>query len=135
MLITEMQPRQTDGWGSGAYKASRGHRTHKGVDLMCYAGSYLNSHIAGTVTKLGYTYGDDLSYRYVEITAENDCRHRFFYVEPSVEVGRYVAVGDEIGVTQDIQKRYKGRKPTKYMCNHIHYEILQKSGTPLNPGI
>lgn len=135
MKVTDLYPRLVDGWGSGAYRASRGSRTHKGVDLMCYAGMDIDTHVTGTVTKLGYTYGDDLSYRYVEVTTDNNCRHRFFYVEPLVEVGQYVVVGDHIGEAQDIQKRYRLKKPSNYMCNHIHYEILQKDGTPLNPGV
>lgn len=133
MKVIELVARGTDGWGQGKFGASRGNRTHKGVDLMCYEGSNINSHVEGVVTKLGYPYGDDLSYRYVEITDRVGLRHRFFYVSPWVKVGAHIEINDVIGECQDIQKRYRARKPTKYMVNHVHYEILRQDDSPIDP--
>ena len=122
-------PRGTDPWGSGHYGASRGKRIHLGVDLAAQPESVLLSPVKGTVTKLGYPYSDDLSYRYVEITTTNGDRHRFFYVEPLVVKGQKVKVDDSIGIVQDIRTRYAGG-----MTPHIHYEIKDDQGTYLDPG-
>ena len=121
--------RGTDPMGSGHYGASRGSRTHNGVDYACYPETEIASPTFGTVTKLGYPYGDDLSYRYVEITDQFDKRHRVFYVEPSVQVGSLVHIGDVIGTAQDIEARYSGRG----MKNHVHYEIKLEDGSFIDP--
>jgi murein DD-endopeptidase MepM/ murein hydrolase activator NlpD len=135
MKVNDLVPRNSDGWGQGHFQAPRGTRYHKGVDLMCYAGSPIHSHVSGKVTKHGYCYNDDLSYRYVEVTAKGGMRHRFFYVSPIAEVGDQVIEGDLLGTCQDIQARYKDRKPDRYMVNHVHYEVLMPDGTPMKPRI
>lgn len=111
--------RGADSWGSGAYGAPRGSRKHKGIDYAASPGTVLESNVAGRVTKLGYPYGDDLSFRYVEVTSEDGYRHRFFYVYPRVGRGDVVAAGDVLGVVQDSTGRYEG------ITNHVHYEILK----------
>ena len=69
MLITA-PIRENDKFGSGYFGASRdgGKRQHKGVDYAVYPGSLVYAHVGGTVTKLGFPYGDDLGFRYVQIT-------------------------------------------------------------------
>lgn len=111
--------RGTDSWGSGAYGASRGSRKHKGIDYAAYPGTEVCTPVGGKVTKLGYPYGDDLTFRYVEVTAEDGYRHRFFYVYPRVGRGDEMAAGDVVGIVQDSTSRYKG------ITNHVHYEILK----------
>lgn len=133
MKVSELVVRQTDGWGSGAFNASRGNRRHKGIDFLCYPFICIHSHIAGKVTKLGICYADDHSYRYVEITDASGLRHRTFYLYPGVKLHSKVNAGDVIGTSQDIQRRYRDRDVCKVMSQHIHYEVLDTNGNPLNP--
>lgn len=118
--------RKQDRHGSGEFGASRGSRRHNGVDKACYPGSIVLAVSAGEVTKLGYPYGDDLSFRYVQVTdaAGNDVR--YFYVEPSVHVGQQVAAGDELGVSQPLGDRYEG------ITEHVHLEV-KRGGDYVDP--
>lgn len=103
-----------------------------GEDFAAAPESILESPIKGHVSKLGYPYGDDLTYRYVEVTeTKTRMRHRFFYVEPLVELGDKIKEGDDLGIVQDVAKRYpipRGMKP------HIHYEIIDEDGIYIAPG-
>ena len=117
MLIVRCPIRGTDKHGSGHWGASRGRRKHKGVDPAAYAGSVVYSPVIGVVTKLGYPYADDLSYRYVEITDAGGDKHRLFYITPLVVMGEKVTPMREVGIVQDITTRHPG------ITNHIHYEI------------
>lgn len=132
MIKANLPKRGQDAWGSGAFGASRGTRKHKGIDYCCYPDTEITSHVTGVVTKLGYPYSDDLSFRYVEITTVNKLRHRFFYVEPTVEKADLISKGQVIGIAQNISSRYRdpGRPA---MTNHVHYEILEQDGTPIDP--
>ena len=132
MLTVKTPKRGSDTWGSGAFGASRGKRNHMGIDYSAAEGSILCTPVTGHVTKLGYCYGDDLSYRYVQIKDQEGNRHRLFYVEPDVVVGDEVVEGDEIGEVQNIVRRY----PTpKGMKNHVHYEIIDTNELYVNPDI
>lgn len=131
MIESVLPKRGVDDWGDGAFGASRGGRTHKGIDYACYPQTVICSGVSGDVTKLGYPYGDDLSFRYVEITDDDGKRHRYFYVEPSVEVGEPVRPGEVIGLAQNIAGRYN--EPGRIMKNHVHLEILDSGGNPLDP--
>lgn len=115
--------RKQDSFGAGHFGASRGGRTHKGVDLAVQVHSLRN----GTVTKLGYPYHADLSFKYVEVTDEQNLKARYFYVDPCVEVGDKVLVGNALGVMQDLGKRYPSITP------HIHFEVKNVDGDYLDP--
>ncbi len=127
-LKTTAPDRGTDTWGCGDYGASRGSRTHKGIDKLVMAGSSVLSPISGKVTKLGYCYADDSSYRYVQVTDSNGFSVRLFYVEPSIRVGLMVRIGDKIGKSQNLGRRYNG------MPNHVHIEIKNPDGKFIDPG-
>lgn len=133
MKVKDLPVRVSDGWGQGHFGASRGTRSHNGTDYLCHTGESITSHVDGVVTKIGYPYADDLSFRYVEVTTKDGLRHRWFYVSPSVAVGDSIMVGGRVGAVQDIQARYKKKNPARYMGNHVHYEVLDKSGKALNP--
>lgn len=126
MHLHEMSERKCDGHGCGHYGARRGTRTHKGIDLVCRPLEPVFSPIAGTVTKVGYPYGDDLSYRYVEIS-DHGYAFRVFYVEPQVEQGQQVSKGSVIGEAQDLRTRYQGITP------HVHLEIKNSDGEFIDP--
>lgn len=117
MLVVAPE-RGTDKHGSGHYGASRGDRTHKGIDYACWPHSIVLSRLQGVVSKIGYPYADDLSWRYVEITDAEGARHRFFYVLPAVEQGATVIVDQPIGYVQDLRTRYPGITP------HVHFEVI-----------
>ena len=132
MINVTLPKRGSDDWGSGEYGASRGNRTHKGIDYECPVKALLHSPVDGEITKLGYPYADDMSYRYIEITDKEGYRHRLFYVEPYVTYEQQIEEGDFIGVVQDVAGKYnKQGKGT--MKNHVHYEILTQAGIPVNP--
>jgi len=132
MINGTLPKRMNDPWGSGEFGASRGTRTHKGIDYACYPDTEIQTPVDGVITKLGYPYGDDLSFRYVEVMANDGLRHRLFYVEPTCVHGDEVHAGDVVGSSQDISSRY--RDPSKpAMINHVHYEILDDAGDPVNP--
>ena len=122
-----LQLRGIDGYGSGAYRASRGARLHNGLDFKLGAGDTMLSPVEGIVTKLGYPYAKHLEYRYVEVSNAG-LRHRFFYISPLLELNDKVSIGDELGISQDLSLVYPK------MVNHIHYEIMDESGGYLDPG-
>ena len=131
-MIGELPRRGVDDWGSGEYGASRGGtKTHRGIDLACYSGTIIKSLVNGLVTKLGYPYSDDTSYRYVQVTESDGFKVRIFYIGPLVEIGDYVHFGDNIGVAQDIAERYTS--PDKYMVNHVHLEVKTPEGIYIDP--
>ena len=126
MLKAELPVRRTDKHGSGAWGAPRGGRKHRGVDYACHDGTIIFSATLGVVTKIGYPYCDDLSYRYVEVTDANNNRYRYFYLSPLVTKGEAVTNSTPLGMVQDLQKRYK------HITNHCHVEV--KNGDDyLNP--
>jgi len=126
IITSELERRGQDSWGSGEFGASRGDRTHRGIDYKVPAGSTVLSPVEGLVTKLGHAYADDLSFRYVQITTTDGYDHRFFYVNPLVQDGDKVKKDQIIGLAQDLTNRYVG------ISEHIHYEVRYK-GEYLNP--
>lgn len=129
-MFAALPIRQTDNYGSGLFGASRdgGSRTHKGVDFCCYPGTKILAPACGRVIKIGYPYGDDLSFRYVRIETVRGDIHTVMYISPLVEVGDSVIGGlTAIGESQDLQKRYPSG-----MTNHVHYDI-KKQGVYVDP--
>lgn len=126
MHLHEMPFRRCDGHGCGGFGDSRGARKHKGVDLACRPGTAVNSPVSGRVTKLGYPYGDDLSFRYVEIST-NGYRYRVFYVEPTVSEGDEVSRDSFIGKSQSLDGRYSG------ITEHVHFEVMNPAGEIVDP--
>jgi murein DD-endopeptidase MepM/ murein hydrolase activator NlpD len=117
---------RNDSAGLGHFGASRnakggGKRKHPGTDYEMEAGELVDSPVVGKVTKIGYTYTDDLSYRYIQITDIDGNNHRLFYVDPKedIKVGSIVDKGTIIGASQDLSKKHGSE-----MKNHVHYEIL-----------
>jgi murein DD-endopeptidase MepM/ murein hydrolase activator NlpD len=121
---TGHEPRGHDAYGEGEFGVSRdgGARRHEGVDFIARAGQSVDAPISGYVTKIGYAYPGDQTLKFVEIT--NPALHfaaRVFYVNPKVEVGETVAVGDAIGTAHSLQRKYPGG-----MTDHVHLELLDK---------
>ncbi len=120
MILISPPIRPDDKWGQGHYGASRGNRTHEGIDYFCPPESVVFANCSGIVSKIGYPYKPDdekgQTLRYVQITGEDNVDRRFFYVDPSVVVGQRINEGDPIGFVQDVAKYYPG------MNNHFHFE-------------
>lgn len=127
MIKALLPPRGADKWGSGHFGASRGDRTHNGIDWKVLPGTVILAPVTGTVTKLGYPYSDDLGFRYVQITDSAGADHRVFYIDPLVPVGHQVFKDrSPIGTVQDLDLRYPGITP------HVHYEI-KLNGSYIDP--
>jgi len=128
---TGKAPREHDAFGSGAFGASRdgGGRRHAGVDYIAEAGQTVVAPISGYVSHIGYCYGDAPHYRYVEITNPAlGYEARVFYVDPDVQVGDAVRVGDPIGRADSLQPRYAG------ITDHVHLEIAAPGKGRVDPG-
>lgn len=124
-LLIDQYPRKCDKFGCGHYGASRGTRKHTGVDIIADKEETVFSPMTGKITKVGYCYADDLSFRYVEIT-NSKYTMRVLYIDPLVSVGDWVKDGEYIGEVQTLNKRYKG------ITDHIHVEI-KANGVFIDP--
>ena len=120
--------RGKDCHGFGHFGAPRGRRRHNGIDVVAEAGQEVLSCSDGTISKIGYPYADDLSYRYVEVQ-RGPYRERYFYVQPAerIELGLRVKAGDSLGTIQDLCCRYGG------IGNHCHLEIKDSRGGFIDP--
>lgn len=132
IVLTVVLPlRGTDPAGSGHWGAPRGKRIHMGIDFAAPPGGLFISPVSGHVSKLGYPYADDLTYRYVQVTDAQGRDHRFFYLAPELRLGaKVIATVDVLGKVQDVSKRYpvpKGMKP------HVHYGVRLEDGSYINP--
>lgn len=118
--------RGRDPQGSGRFGASRdgGTRTHNGIDLvsnpgemhMLSPGDPVRSLNDGIVTKLGYPYSHDLSFRYVEVKDVRGYRCRYFYVQPTVDLDDRIHAGDMLGTLQEL--------PYPGITQHFHFEVM-----------
>lgn len=121
--------------GCGEFGASRIHGSHRGTDYIAGLGSTgtgqdILAVRGGMVSKIGYPYWDDLSYRYVEITTLDGYRIREFYVSPidGLKRGSLVEAGQVIGTYQSLQRRYPE------ITDHVHVEIM-KNGKHIDPAL
>lgn len=128
MIMFKIIPakRTVDDFGSGAYGATRGRRVHNGIDFYVSPGSIVCSPVDGRITKYGYCYGDDLKWRYVQITDQNEVDHRLFYVTTERNLSTRVFKGEPFGRAQDIASKYNTENKT--MTPHVHYEIKKNGG-------
>lgn len=130
MLKAILPPRGCDQHGCGHFNAPRGSRRHKGFDLACYPETEICSLTSGKVTKIGYPYkpsSENGHTRYVEVTNQDGLRFRYFYVQPLVEVGDYVALDAVVGKVQ------KHTAVDRGMTSHVHVEIKDREGKFLDP--
>ncbi len=126
---TGAAPRGHDHFGDGRFGARRdgGTRRHEGVDYAAVADQTVGAPISGFVTKIGYAYGGDDSLKFVEITNPAiGYVARAFYVDPSVQVGQAVRLGQSIGAAASLQSHYPG------ITDHVHLEIFRPGGARLN---
>ncbi len=109
-----------DSGGSGRFGASRGHRTHKGVDLLGMPGQWVVAPEDGRVTSLGKPYGDGGFWDvYIRLKGASGL-WRMFYCRPIPGiVGRRVIQYQAIGKLEDVSEKYPdGMDP------HLHLELI-----------
>lgn len=125
--LDNIEFRSYDSHGSGAFGASRGTRTHIGVDLKAEPGEKVYAPFEGVITKYGWAYSNE-NYRYIEITGEN-YRVRLFYSEldPAHFIGKEVFENQFLGVIQDLTTKYDG------ITNHLHFELYDLAGNIIDP--
>jgi peptidoglycan LD-endopeptidase LytH len=122
--------RTEDNFGSGAFLASRdgGVRRHLGADFIAEAGQRVAAPISGYVTKIGFAYANDQQFRYVELTNRAiGYMARVFYIDPSVEVGQAVRLGQAIGGALTLQTRYPA------ITDHVHVELTDLARGHVDP--
>jgi len=117
---TGQRVRESDKWGSGRYRASRGKKVHHGCDYICEPGQEVVSPINGLIVRLKIPYSETVSgvfFSGVLIQAKN-CVITLFYFEPYKDLIKgKVSLGQPIGIAQDISLKYPGITP------HIHLQI------------
>lgn len=126
---TGSEPRGHDDFGDGYFGARRdgGTRAHEGVDYIAQAGQAVRAPLSGYVTKIGFAYAGDTALKFVEITNPAlGYAARAFYVNPGVEVGQTVRLGQAIGTVATLQDHYPG------ITDHVHLEILAPGGDRVN---
>lgn len=127
--------RGADPTGHGDYGKSRGSRKHKGFDIVSIPGEDVYTPISGFISKIGYCYSFELSFRYIEIT-NDEYRWRLMYTLPKkgLFVGQRVVEGDVVSTAQDIAAYWnKGKKNWQAkMINHVHTQVW-KNGLLTDP--
>lgn len=135
--------RGRDVWGNGAYGASRGHRSHAGVDYACMPGTQILAISSGELTKIGFPYSQgsiketwsDMkkrkfkalkTFRYTQITDETGHDVRYFYTTTHLKIGDKVSAGYLLCTAQNLDDAYPDITP------HFHFEVKYK-GKHINP--
>lgn len=126
-IVQNQQIRGCDPFGCGHYGASRGGRSHKGVDIIVTEGQTIKSPISGKVTRYPQPYAGDARYKGIEIVGD-EYKVKIFYVVPTVAIGTQVTAGTAIATAQDISEKYGDG-----MTNHAHLEVYTKSGVSIDP--
>lgn len=126
-ILARMKLRGQDGQGYGYYGASRsgGTRTHNGIDFVCRPGEAVYSPITGTVERYANPYATDVRFGGILISGDG-ISVKLFYLSPTVPVGTTVRRGQQIGVAQQISKKYPG------ITEHIHVEVYE-GGKVIDP--
>lgn len=126
-LVKKQRIRGKDAHGSGVFGASRGNRTHEGIDIITITNEDIYSPISGIVKRYAYPYANDLKYKGI-IISNNDFEVKIFYINPVVLVGAKVEAGQFIGKAQNISSKY-----TPGMINHLHLEVRNANKQLLDP--
>ncbi len=131
-ITSQYQRMRNDSQGDGFFGASRGNRSHHGIDILVTAGSAVYCPIEGVMLRMAYPYGTARGNDQWEgcvIVGVGDYRGyevKIFYMRPFV-IGDYLFPGDIIGVAQDISRKYN---PS--MMDHLHVEV-RRDGMLIDP--
>jgi murein DD-endopeptidase MepM/ murein hydrolase activator NlpD len=126
----------------GFPRGAHGERRHEGNDLMAEAGQPLRAAVDGTVTRIRYT-NEDTAGVVITITDTDGYRYNYFHVNndtpgttdnaapaglrihPALQVGTVVQAGQVIA--------YVGDTGNAVGVPHLHFEIRDRAGNPMNP--
>ena len=125
--------RKSDRYGSGEYGASRGRRTHDGVDYIAQAEQTVVSPISGRVLKISWPYASGVDANVlegVEIQASDGTKCWVWYLKPSVNIiNQVVKAGvTVIGKAKTLSNRY-----SKDITDHVHVRLQTRFGSSINP--
>lgn len=125
------QKLRNDPTGKGHFGASRGSRTHKGVDLLVKKGQPVLMPFDGEVLREVRPYASDNRLNGLEIQNETgDIKVKIFYIRPRVGVvGQKMKKGQLIAIAQDVRVHYPN---SPEMLPHIHIEKWV-NGTQTDP--
>ncbi len=124
--------RKSDSYGEGHFGASRGRRTHNGVDYIATVGQHVKAPLSGKVVKISRPYSsgiDALVLSGVQIVASDGTQCWVWYIQPSANiVGKVVKAGNIIGIVKTLKNRY-----TRGITDHIHLRLHGRHGNKINP--
>lgn len=125
--------RRMDPYGSGEYGASRGSRTHDGVDYIAQAEQNVVAPISGRVLRISWPYASGIDANVlegVEIEASDGTRCWVWYIKPSVNIiNQVVKAGvSVIGRAKTLSNRY-----SKNITDHVHVRMQTRFGSSVNP--
>jgi hypothetical protein len=109
-----------DSGGLGFFRAPRGTKYHKGVDLLCKPGQEVVSPISGKIVRVARPYAGDANYAGCVIENSRVTVKLFYLLPDPSKIGKLVSAGEVIGTAQDISKKYGGE-----MQPHVHVEIVE----------
>ncbi|MEM1123823.1 MAG: M23 family metallopeptidase [Bacteroidota bacterium] len=115
---------RNDPLGEGHFGASRGIRTHNGVDLVTFEGQKIFSPIDGVVVRYANPYPDDSRWKGILIQGNGffaDTTVKIFYMNSMFFPSELIVAGQTIGISQAISQKHGSA-----MIDHIHVEVRQK---------
>lgn len=122
--------RDCDPLGCGYFGASRGDRSHQGIDFIVTENQSIRAPFDCKVLRYGYPYTDDSSYRLVEIQGtgkESAYTAKVMYIKPTLPVGATVKKGAALCKADSLARKFG---PT--MTPHVHFE-LRYNGLLIDP--
>lgn len=125
-IIQPSQKMRNDSKGDGHFGASRGRRTHNGLDLIVVPGSAVYCPIEGYMKRVAFPYGaGKRNKKWLGCAIEGMGLYRgyevkIFYMDPFL-MGEDVYPNDIIGKAQAISKKYSSQ-----MIDHLHVEVRYK---------
>ena len=117
MILSKIEVRN-DREGQGHYKAPRGNRLHKGVDIVSKPNENVYAPIGGIIRN-GIVSSIHRERKLVAISRGNE-EVKLMYVSGNLPNGTEVKKGDIIGVAQDTRALYNLPR----MLSHVHVEHL-----------
>jgi hypothetical protein len=117
-VVRNQRSRVSDEHGSGQFGASRGKRSHDGLDILAPPKEMIFSPVEGKIIREAWPYKNDASLRSIVIEGRGawiGYEFKIFYAEGIVCGG--VVAGQHIGYAQDLTLKYEG------ISNHVHLEV------------
>lgn len=120
---------RSDKRGNGRFGASRGNRTHEGVDITTEPNTKFEFPIELKFIRYAYPYKGITKIKGGLFMDKKGRVWKFFYLNPNIKADFTTS----IGTSQDIAGYYAKEKNQDGMINHVHAEVRDKNGILLNP--